>query len=329
MGDIMDNQSLNELTNMSEQVIELNKYKLLNLNADEKERYVDRLVVTYPLMKNILLDMEECKASSRRLNEIKCMFIAGNSRHGKTTITGIFRRNNSDIITEEITLKPILYVRFPAPAYTGSLKSAVLKALGDPFYAKTLRNYQSDDRIYNLLEKCKVQLIIFDEFQHLVEGNRHRVLKDSSDWVKNLIDDCKVSVVFTGLPYSENVLIENEQLGNRVRIRHTLTSFGFNDKEFRIILDKFDKELPFKEKSDLAQDGNWQRIYLATGGTIGHVKSLLRAATRMAALEDLPYVSEDILFNAYSKELSFLSTNNPFSPTFNLRKAIKEKGYDR
>lgn len=317
----MDTKALNNIG----QTVELNKYKLLNLTVDEKEEYVDKMVIVYPLMKQILSEIDECKNSSHRLNEVKSMFISGDSRYGKTVITKVYMKRYPDIITEEGTLKSVLYVKVPAPAYTGSLKSAVLKYLGDPFYDKILRGYQSDARITNMLKKCDVRLIILDEFQHLVEGNRRKVLIDSSDWFKNLIDDCGISVIFTGLPYSERVLIENEQLGNRVKTRRSLRPFEFS-KEFRILLNEFDKQLPLEEKSNLAQDDNWQRIYLATGGIIGFVKSLLTESTKLAAKENLSCINEEILYKAYNNKLHYNSPDNPFSPTYNLRKAIKDKG---
>jgi hypothetical protein len=321
----MDNKTLHELSNNSENAVELNKYKLLSLTADEKEEYVDKMVIIYPLMKQILADIDECKNSSNRLNEIKSMFISGGSRYGKTVITKVYMRSNPDVVEEEVTLKPVLYVKVPAPAYTGSLKSAVLKYLGDPFYDKILRGYQVDSRIAKMLEKCGVKLIILDEFQHLVEGNRHKVLIDSSDWFKNLIDDCGISVVFTGLPYAEQVLTQNEQLGNRVKIRRPLKPFDFNDNCFRNLLNQFDTQLPLEQKSNLAQDGNWQRIYLATGGIIGFVKALLTESTKLAAIEKLPCIDDEILYKAYNNKLYYTSSDNPFSPTYNLRKAIKDK----
>lgn len=321
----MSNQSFCESPNKLDNSIELNRYKLLSMTVDEKEEYVDKMVIVYPLMKEILSEIEECRKSSNRLSEVKSMFISGGSRYGKTVITRVYMRNYPDIVTEEATFKPVLYVKVPAPAYLGALKSAVLKYLGDPFYDKVLRGYQIDARIANLLEKCKVRLIILDEFQHLVEGNRHKVLVDSSDWFKNLIDDCGISVVFTGLPYGERVLTENEQLGNRVKIRRTLKPFEFGDKDFRSLLNQFDLQLPLAEKSDLAQEGNWQRIYLATGGIIGFVKCLLTEATKLAAMKNLSCINDEILYKAYNNKLYYISSDNPFSPTYNLRKAIKDK----
>lgn len=314
------------LTNvLNIETFDINKQKLLNSSPDDKEEYVYEMRVTYPFMNKILADMEKCKASAHRLNEVKCMFIAGGSRYGKTTFGKSFQSVYPHIDTETITLKPVLYLKTPPPAYLGSLKSKILEALGDPFFAKTLRNYESDYRIKSLLEKCKVELIFLDEFQHLVEGNRHKVLIDSSDWFKTLIEECKISVVFAGLPYSENVLIENEQLGNRVKIRHELKPFEFNNKDFRIFLHQLDNQLPFEEISNIAQDDTWQRIYLATGGVIGFVKTLLAESTLLAATQNLPCINNDILYDAYNNMLHYLSPDNPFAPTYNLRKAIKEK----
>lgn len=59
-----------ELNNI-DQIVELNKYKLLSLTVDEKEEYVDKMIIVYPLMKQILSEMDECKNSSHRLKDRK------------------------------------------------------------------------------------------------------------------------------------------------------------------------------------------------------------------------------------------------------------------
>jgi hypothetical protein len=321
----MKKESVKLLNNLSTQTNDLKRYKALNSSADDKEIYVDQIIISYPAVNKILSDIDSCKNSSYKLQEPKCMFIAGDSRHGKTAITNVVMHRYPDIITDSITLKPTLYFKVPSPAYTGSLKSRILEALGDPFYDKVYKHQQSDARIDHLLKKCKVELIMVDEFQQLIDSKRHKVLMDTSDWFKDLIDKLRISIVFIGLPYSERVLTENAQLGNRIPYRHKLKPFDFDDKGFRVFLARFDEKLPFENMSNLAQPGTWEKIYLATGGVVGFVKLLLRESTKLAALENLPCISDEILFKAYNRVLYFLSTDNPFSPTYNLRKAIKDK----
>ena len=90
-----------DVSNNVAQTIELDKYKLLNLTADEKEKYVDNMIIIYPLMKQILSEIEECKNSSHRLGEVNSMFLSGDSRYGKSVITKVFMRKYPDIIAED------------------------------------------------------------------------------------------------------------------------------------------------------------------------------------------------------------------------------------
>ena len=230
-----------------------------------------------------------------------------------------------DIFTDELTIKPILYCIVPSPLYTGGFVYQLLEAIGDPFTYKQSDITKNTKKLKDFLELCKVEMIILDEFQHLIDSKRHKVILECSDWLKNLINSTKIPVVFAGLSSSVQVFIENPQLGDRVLNRREISAFDYNDKTYRIILDQFDKALPFESKSSLAQSGIWERILIATEGVMGYTKILLTEGTNLALKMNKPLIDEEILFLAYNNKLFHRNPVNPFSPTFNTGKFIKNK----
>ena len=54
----------------------------------------------------------------------------------------------------------------------------------------------------------KIELIIIDEFQHLVEKSSNRILSRVSDWLKMLINKTKYSIILFGMPYSKVVWLQ-------------------------------------------------------------------------------------------------------------------------
>lgn len=307
------------------EIDELRKHRLLTLSYTEKLNVVDKLIIKYPKMNEILAKIEECKNSVDHSREPKCIFLSGKPRSGKTIIMEHYMKQYPDVETETATIKPILYCRVPCPAYTGALLSALIQAIGDPFYAKQQSTTVKRQKLENFLKKCKVQMIMLDEFQHLVDGNRQRVLMDSSDCFKLIISELRIPVLFAGLPHSEKIFIENNQLGDRVNNRYSIEPFAFNDKAFRIILHQFDLGIPLPNISGLAQPGTWERIYIATEGVMGYMKILLKESTKLALDFNTECINDEILFKAYSNKLYHHCSDNPFSPTFNLEKAIKAK----
>lgn len=318
---------MNNLNTSSDNLIDnddLKKYKILSLSNEDKVAYVDHLVIVYPYMNEILNKIDECK-NRRNFREPECMFLCGERRSGKNTIIEQFSKKYPDIITDEVTIKPILYCRVPSPAYTGGLISALLDAIGDPFYYKTSTIQKNTKRLKDLLKICQVEMIILDEFQHLIDSKRQKVILESSDWFKNLISDTRIPVLFAGLPDAEKIFIENSQLGDRVLNRRKIAPFSINDKTFRIILDRFDSALPFEHKSSLTQSGMWEKIYIATNGVMGYIKILLKEGTDLALKAGKTGLDNEILFNAYSNHLSHTCIDNPFSPTYNVKKNLKQK----
>jgi len=310
--------------NIEENILSIDKAKLLKFNNDKKLEYMDKLIITYPLMMEILNKMEECKRVSQSYEEPECLFLTGPTRSGKTTIIKTFLKRYPYVYNKEGTEVPILYCRLPRPATIGGIVTAFLDALGDPLYNISSVSNKKTNRLKELLLACGVKFIIVDEVQHIIDSNSMKLIFDSSDWFKDVMEKTKIPMMFVGLEYSKRMLIDNEQLGARVLNRYELKPFNYGDDAFRAILYFFDEYIPLKDKSHLSENDIWQYIFFATDGRLGYVKVLLKEATKIALEHDSDLITTSMLAEAFHNKLYFIIGDNPFLPGYDLEKA-KEK----
>ncbi len=289
------------------------KEKILALTYNEKIRYIDQLRISYPKMNQILQKIEECHHSTETFERPLCMRINGPSGSGKTTLVNIHQKKYPDINTDAGIEKPTLYSRIPCPAYIGGLATKLLNDLGDPFYNRPGKITLHTQRLYKLLKACKVKIIFLDEVQHLVDRNSQKLLRDSSDWFKELIDETGIPVVFLGMSDSNKIFIENEQLANRVRLVENTAPFEFDDT-FKKFLYLFDLSLPLEELSGLADSDISKRIHISTGGLIKNISDLLIESTSIALQNSARKISIPILAKAWNKILYNFLESNPFLP---------------
>ena len=96
-------------------------------------------------------------------------------------------------------------------------------ALGDPAWSsgtvQTLTN-----RAVKLLKHCGVELIVMDEFHHLFDVDRAKVMTKASQWLKVLIVNTAIPIVVCGMPEAEYVL-RAEHTERRFKQRLTLRCF--------------------------------------------------------------------------------------------------------
>ena len=187
-------------------------------------------------------------------------------------------------------------------------------------------------RLYNYLEKCKVELIFLDEFHHFIDSDTNRVLRNVCDWLKTLIIETKIPVILFGMPKSEEIMtIDNFQLSRRFNYRHSLIPFPNDDSGiglFRKFLSDIESQLPLANKSNLAEESMSERIYYATDGTIAHVMTLIRKGATYAIEHDIEQIDLKVLGIIFDKHLrhekSFKKTD-PFSGNkFDLKAAYAQ-----
>lgn len=291
-----------------------------------RDGLLESIFIEYPRIAKILNDVGRCHLdgiTTRSVDrEPQCMLIAGGTNAGKTELHKFYQQAFTREITEHGTIVPILPVVLPYPAKPKDVAMELLKKLGDPNAARG-STAQLGSRVADYIRKCKVQLIILDEFHHFIDRYTHKVLLDASEWLKRLIKETLVPVIALGKPISTEVLDYDEQIRRLFCRRAKLVPFDWDyleepsNKDFRRFLLSVDMQLPLGERSDLSSEAMALRIHYASDGVVGYVMTMVREAFDLARADGQEKIEMRHLSRAFTDRIqsSKPKKQNPFLPS--------------
>lgn len=212
------------------------------------------------------------------------LLVTGPSHVGKTSILRRFEREYPPIPTETITLCPVLYVEILLNSTCKGVIVQTLKALGVPVGSQSTDTTVLGLKLIEWLRKKQVDVIIFDEFQHIVEEKTKTQIYNGGDLLK-AISNSGTAIVVSGLEEAAEAYDENKALQSRTAGRFHLSPLNWSNPEdrtlFRALLSMYAKELPFPEPSDLAALDIAMPLYHFSGGLFGRaVPFIVNAATQ-------------------------------------------------
>jgi hypothetical protein len=293
------------------------------MTIEDRINIVEKIYVAYPRSDEILSRIKHCHHYSLTSAEPECMLIKGDTRTGKTTLYRRYEQQYPRVVTKEITIIPVLSATIPVPATPKSLVTKLLVKMGDPL-AHSGTIISQTFRLYEVLKRCKVRLIILDEFQHFIDRDSNKILQTISDWLKELLNETRIPIVLIGMPNCDQILEANSQLRRRFAIREKLEPFGWEHDDpqvkkqmrenFRRFLTMLDKQLPLKERSHIGDPKTAYRIYCATHGKVAGVVNLLRRAVGITLVDGEERISLEVLATAYNDRLKYdqPKIKNPF-----------------
>ena len=222
-------------------------------------------------------------------NDAKLGILIGTSGVGKTHLCDKIRVMYPDIITDEKTTKPVIYVKLGASAAIGDVLSAIHTTLLGARSKGNMNKKDRSDHICELMQELGTKLIIVDEAQHAMAGvsNEYGKTGEYINTLKILIDDGKVPILVSGLEHLKklrNFPGKNEDFGKQLKRRsHAPVELKpFGPKGTARVINIYRKQL--KELGVicdvLSNDLVKARIHLCTGGAIGVIFDLLKSSLR-------------------------------------------------
>ena len=286
--------------------------------GEERIAFANQLLVLHPRFREAVALLERCHHESRQGGEPVCGALLGASGVGKTSVVDHYCRLHPPVETDTATHQPVLKVTLQPDARPKGIAADLLLALGDPAWSsgtvQTLTN-----RAVRLLRHCGVELIVMDEFHHLFDADRAKVMTKASQWLKVLIVNTGIPVVVCGMPEAEYVL-NAEHTERRFKERLTLRCFNWRtahgQREFCSMLKRLDQTLPLAESSVLASADLAGRFYLACRGVPDYLMTLLRGAVAEAILRKSECIELADLARVYERKLAqqrvLAEQDNPF-----------------
>jgi len=292
---------------------------------------VENLLIAHPSFERAVCHLQKTITLSSNGIEPRHALLLGESGTGKTWLAqhlaSLYFQDGKGIDSPN-TNNPVLLVNTPSIPTLKGLAEEILLALHDPLYC---RGTASDkrQRALGLIKKCRVKLIVFDEFQHFLDHGWYNSLTSVTDWLKRFIDDAGIPCLLMGLPRCEEILQANEQLRRRFSTTLELPVFSIDtndaEREFRAILNQIDRSLPTERKSGLAESDFARRLYFASNGLLGYLRKIITAAFEVTVQENRSMVDMQILEKVFTEVIWREGRNalNPFNPAFQFRRLCR------
>ena len=291
----------------------------------EARRVVETTLVPHTAFEHAVKRIEQCFNYQDDAGEPICAAILGESRTGKSRCLEESFDRHRKVRTKEGLNVPILRVKTPSKPTVKGLAELMLNALDDPRSLSGTENAKTL-RLQKLMIGVGTRMVMIDEFQHFYDKGSHKIVHHVADWLKVLVDDCRIALVVAGLPTCRDILAQNEQLSGRFLSPMMMPRFDWvnyeSRGEFEAILEAFYASisrhfsLPRLDTREIAF-----RCYCGTGGLIGYLTKFLRQAVWNALdarkttieLSDLEQALDEAVWTGNTPVLY----NNPFSRAFN------------
>lgn len=277
------------------------------------------VMIRYPRFNQLVSHIQLCREMSKVAGEPQCLILEGQPGTGKSTLVKSYAATCARYETIHGTKMPIFYVETPSPATVKGMAARLLQALGDPA-ADHGTLWSMNARLVHFIHACEVQMIILDDFHHLIDTETNRVLNQVSDWLKVLIKETQIPFLVVGVEGTVSRILEaNAQLSRLFAIRETLRPFQWDNqnpetiKEFTTFVAFAERLIGLPLSEELPREELLYRLYYATAGVVGNVMNLLRYAVGLAQQQGVETLSLDVLTAAFNLRLaSHLGKHNPF-----------------
>jgi len=294
--------------------------KIKTLTDDERLDLVGKLYVDRNIATAIFTIIDRMRKRAKVLDEPKSLMLIGDSGMGKTTLLKTYLARNPSSMVNNCIVRPVLYVSIPVKTTMNGAATALLRALEVPGAGKGVL-VDRTHLVIKQLEIQKVDVVLVDETQHVVEASGPTTLPRVGDFFKDISKKAKVPFVLTGMPNTTRIFDENPQLKRLCRLENIGPFTAKTDEEFmafRRFLTAVDKQLPFTNIARLSDPQLARLIFVATQGKICNVMTLIREASILAIENGHDPVTDEHLMQAFDNELDSIVpvANNPFDPVF-------------
>ena len=264
--------------------------------------------VETPTARNALNEIENLRLYGKQSDWSESLLVAGPSRVGKTAILRHYKQRFPERLEERQLIRTVLFVRLDADTRLHSLISATLREMGDPRPDHGTPGHRTA-RALKLMELQQIEVVIYDEFQHLIDSDTDKIAYKAGDTVKSILNAGLCRVVMSGVTHAERVLHTNSQLIGRTRPSVYLQPLDWRDPdqrlEFRVFLNEIEKALGLPEPSGLSSVETAHRIHHFARGLNGYAHKLIREALviRFTEGEITSCITEDQLTRAADRLL--------------------------
>ncbi len=232
----------------------------------------------------------------------KNLLVFGESNVGKSTILKRWAKgvNDKAAVAAETAdpetmgdwaVLPVVRVQTPPKGDEGRLYDNILRAMGYPLPISYSPSAKCQT-VLKLLANNQTKIVMLDEFHNALSGRFDQRLHFNVV-IKNLTNEAGIPLVVAGVETVELVFRKEDQLHRRFS-RIELKAWRDNE-DWRKLLRSFERLIPLKHPSVLADPVMATTLYEVSSGRIGDLSDVLKEAAIRAILSGEERITPDMI----------------------------------
>lgn len=299
--------------------------------VEQRIKFMTSLVVPHPQFKHAIDGIVARRRRVQIQEKGRAFCVESETGGGKTTLAETIQRMYPDIETDDRTIRRVVYFSTPPRPSSASMSSAVLKALGDPLWAKGRTDVLAK-RTIHLLRECKTEILLLDNTHDIPERRAEKGVREVGNWIRDIVDQVPALFVSLGARQGVDVLRANNQTRRRSPGIVHIAYFDYTTRNgisrlLRFLLE-LDIRLPLSEMSGLSDFDTAKRIGIATNGIPDYIIKLVTEALEHAVERQREMITWEDLRVGVARlfEDSCPDDLNPFSSDSKVLRQLNKAG---
>lgn len=219
--------------------------------------------------------------------------IVSEPNNGKTSLINRFKILYGEGYVDENNnaVKPVIAVQAPASPDEKALYINILDHFWAP-YRERDSTLKLRNQVIHFLRISHVRLLIIDEMNSLLGGSAMKQ-RQVMNAIKYLCNEASIPIVGFGTREAVRVLHTDPQHASRFEVI-TLPLWTL-DSNFQKLLVNFEKILPLRKPSFLAEPEMARLLHAKSGGNLGNLHTILRESAKVAIKSGQEMISKELI----------------------------------
>ncbi len=240
-----------------------------------------------------LLDKLDDLLTHPQTHRMPNLLIVGDTNAGQTRLANRFVQLHpaDKTLGGEAVIVPVLAIQAPPGPDEGRFYNAILEALATPYNPRE-RVAQQQIQVLRMLKRIGIQMLIIDEVHNVLTGSVTKQ-RQFLNVLKYLGNDLQITLVGLGTKEALRAWQADPQLANRFEPA-ALPPWQL-DQEFQMLLASFERALPLRQPSGLADEKLARKLLARSEGSLGELSVLRTSAAVYAVRSGTERIDEKVL----------------------------------
>lgn len=248
--------------------------------------------IKYPAAERILERLEELLVHPK-ITRMPNLLLVGETNNGKSVLLNRFCQLHKPYTThgDEKLVRPVVTVEAPHKPDEKKFYRKLLDQLNAP-YRLADRTDRMERQVFHVMQHVNARMLIIDEIQNLLAGSStsQRVFLNM---LKGMANELQIVIVAAGTMEARNAMSADPQMSNRF-VQKFLPRWHYTEDYLRLLA-SFERLLPLRKASGLAEPVLAERIFNMSEGTIGEISGVLTMAALAAIRSGKEYIDCKLL----------------------------------